>query len=450
MTNLPRTLGFRDLVLLTVGSVIGSGIFLVPGGVLRQVNGFIIPALLVWLVGGVLSLLGALTYGELGAMKPQAGGLYVYIRDAFGRLPAFLFGWTLFFVIASGAVATLAVAFATYLGELLPLSALTEKFVAILMITAVSLVNVIGTRTSANVQNWTTLVKVLAILLMSVALLWLGRGFTGTAAILLPAHYDASLASGFGLSMLGVLWAYEGWQFVTYCAGEVKDVQRTFPRALLAGTALIIGIYLLANVGYLAALAPAGVMNSNRVAATAVANLINPSVSKLITITILISMFSAANGVTLTASRVFFAMARDRVFFQRLAEVHPRFQTPAFAVIAGGLWSTVLAITGTFEQLLTYVVFIGWIFYALAAASIFVYRKRIPDAVRPYRVPGYPLTPLVFIIAAAALVLNTIVTQPARAGIGLGIVIIGVPAYLIWRHRSAHAEDSSLVGEPEK
>ena len=449
MQSLPRTLGLRDLILLTAGSVIGSGIFLVPGGVLRQVNGFIIPALLVWLVGGLLSLLGALTYGELGAMKPQAGGLYVYIRDAFGRLPAFLFGWTLFFVIASGAVATLAVAFATYLGEILPLSAFAEKSVAVVMIAAVSLVNVLGTRTSANLQNWTTLIKVLAILLMSVTLLWLGRGFTGTAVTLLPVHYDTSLASGFGLSMLGVLWAYEGWQFVTYCAGEVKDVQRTFPLGLLIGTALIIGIYLLANIGYLAALGPTGVMSSNRVAATAVSNLINPSVSRLITITILISMFSAANGVTLTASRVFFAMARDRVFFHRLAEVHPRFQTPAFAVFAGGIWSTFLAITGTFEQLLTYVVFIGWIFYALAAASIFVYRKRMPDAVRPYRVPGYPLTPLFFIVAAAALVLNTIITQPIRAGIGLGIVILGVPAYLIWRHRGAHAEEAFLVEESE-
>jgi APA family basic amino acid/polyamine antiporter len=429
--------------------VIGSGIFLVPGAVLRQVDGFILPALLIWLVGGLLSLLGALTYGELGAMKPHSGGLYVYIRDCFGKLPAFLFGWTLFFVIGSGAVATLSVAFGSYLGEIVPLSPVAEKVVAVLMIASVALVNVRGTRTSANVQNWTTLVKVLAIALMSVGLLWLGRGFKGTGATLLPPHYDASLAFGFGLAMLGVLWAYEGWQFVTYCAGEVKDVQRIFPLGLLTGTALIIGIYLLANVGYMAALGPGGVISSNRVAATAVSTLISPAVSKLITITILISMFSAANGVTLTASRVFFAMARDRLFFQRLAEVHPRFQTPAFAVIAGAVWSALLAVTGTFEQLLTYVVFIGWIFYALAAASIFVYRKRVPEAVRPYRVPGYPVTPLLFIVAAAALVLNTIVTQPARAGIGLSIVFLGVPAYLVWRQKSAHSDQTVLIGESE-
>ena len=449
MTSLPRTLGLRDLILLTVGSVIGSGIFLVPGAVLRQAGGFILPALMVWLVGGLLSLLGALTYGELGAMKPHSGGLYVYIRDCFGKLPAFLFGWTLFFVIGSGAVATLSVAFGSYLGEIVPLSHSAEKLVAVLMIAAVALVNVLGTRTSANVQNWTTLVKVSAIVLMSAALLWLGKGFVGTAVTLLPPHYDASFASGFGLSMIGVLWAYEGWQFVTYCAGEVKEPQRTFPLGLLTGTAVLVGIYLIANVAYLAALGPAGVMSSNRLAATAVSTLISPAAAKLITITILISMFSAANGVMLTASRVFFAMARDRVFFQRLAEVHPRFQTPAFAVIAGALWSAVLAVTGTFEQLLTYVVFIGWIFYALAAASVFVYRKRMPDAVRPYRVPGYPLTPLMFIAAAAALVLNTIITQPARAGIGLGIVFLGVPAYLVWRQKSGNTEQTLLIGEVE-
>ena len=449
MRTLPRTLGLRDLILLTVGSVIGSGIFLVPGAVLRQVDGFIVPALLVWLVGGLLSLLGALTYAELGAMKPQSGGIYVYIRDCFGRLPAFLFGWTLFFVIGSGAVATLSVAFGSYLGEIVPLSLVAEKFVAVLMILAVALVNVLGTRKSANLQNWTTLIKVSAILLMSVGLLWLGKGLTVTGTPLVPTHYDASFVSGFGLSMIGVLWAYEGWQFVTYCAGEVKEPQRTFPLGLLTGTALLVGIYLIANVAYVAALGPTGVMSSNRLAATAVSTLISPAAAKLITITILISMFSAANGVTLTASRVFFAMARDRLFFQRLAEVHARFQTPAFAVIAGAIWSAILAVTGTFEQLLTYVVFVGWIFYALAAASIFVYRRRVPEAVRPYRVPGYPLTPLLFIAAAAALVLNTIVTQPIRAGIGLGIVFVGVPAYLIWRQKSSNDDLILVVGESE-
>jgi APA family basic amino acid/polyamine antiporter len=449
MTSLPRTLGLRDLVFLTIGSVIGSGIFLVPGAVLRQVDGLILPGLLVWLAGGVLSLLGALTYGELGAMKPAAGGLYIYIRDCFGRFPAFLFGWTLFFVISSGAVATLAVAFSAYLGELVPLTPRLEKLIAVLMIVLVAAVNVVGTRVSADLQNWTTAIKVSGILLMSAALLWLGRGFQGSGPLLWPTQNNTTLASGFGMAMIGVLWAYEGWQFVTYSAGEVVNAKRNLPLGLVVGTAALVGIYLIANVGYLAALGPTGVAGSSRLAAAAVSAIVSPWAAKLVAIMILISIFSATNGTKLTAPRVYYAMARDGLFFQRLAEVHPRFKTPAFAVIAGAAWSIILAVTGTFEQLLTYVVFVGWIFYALAAASIFIYRRRLPDAVRPYRVPGYPITPLLFIIAAAALAVNTIVTQPARAAIGLGIVFLGAPAYLIWRPKDESVEQILTAGESE-
>ena len=435
MTTLPRTLGLRDVIFLTIGSVIGSGIFLVPGAVVRQVDGFIGPALAVWLVGGVLSLLGALTYSELGAMKPSTGGIYVYIRDCFGTFPAFLFGWTLFFVISSGAVATLAVAFTAYLGEIVPMTSLLAKLVAVLIIAIVATVNVIGTRASANLQNWTTATKVIGILLMSGVLLWLGHGFQGSGTSLLPQRFTGSLASGFGLSMIGVLWAYEGWQFVTYSSGEVVNPKRNLPLGLVVGTAALIGIYLIANLGYLAALGPAGLGGSNRVAATAVGSTVNPTAAKAVAIMILISIFSATNGIMLTSPRVYYAMARDGLFFQRLATVHPRLKTPAFAIVAGAVWSAILAVTGTFDQLLTYVVFIGWIFYGLAAASIFVYRKRQPEVTRPYRVPLYPLTPLVFTIAAAALVLNTIVTQPTRAAIGLGVVMLGAPAYMIWHSK---------------
>ncbi|MBA3633418.1 MAG: amino acid permease [Acidobacteria bacterium] len=435
-TTLDRTLGLRDIILLAIGSVIGSGIFLVPGAVLRQVDGFVLPALLVWLVGGILSLLGALTYGELGAMKPAAGGLYVYIRDCFGRFPAFLFGWTLFFVISSGAVATLAVAFSAYLGEIVPLTPMTAKLIAISMIAVVTAVNVLGTRKSANLQNWTTAIKVLGILVMSAALLWLGRGFTGSGSALLPAEFNSSLASGFGLAMISVLWAYEGWQYVSFSAGETRNAQRNFPLGLLSGTVALVGIYLVTNIAYLAALGPSGVATSDRLAATAVATVVSPAAAKLVAVMILISIFSAANGTMLTAPRVYYAMAADGLFFRRFAEVHPRFKTPAFAIIAGAVWSAVLAATGTFEQLLTYVVFIGWIFYALAAASIFVYRRRMPDAVRPFRVPFYPITPLLFIAAAGALVINTMVTQPGLAAIGFGIVLLGAPAYFIWGGRN--------------
>ena len=433
--TLERTLGLRDLILLIIGTVIGSGIFIVPGAVLRQVQGGVALAMLVWLAGGILSLLGALTYGELAARSAKAGGIYIYIRDCFGPLPAFLYGWTLFLVISSGSIATLSVAFSSYLSEIVRLTPALSKVIAVGMIAIVTVVNVLGTRESADLQNWTTGIKVAAILIMSAALLWFGRGLSEAGITLWPTSGGASLASGFGIAMIGVLWAYEGWQYVTFSAGETVNPQRNFPRALLIGSAALIGIYLVANVAYLAALGPIKAAQTDSIAAAAVTAVAGPWASKLVALAILISIFSAANGIALTAPRVYYAMARDGLFFHRLSEVHPRFHTPAFAVLAGSAWAAVLAATGTFEQLLTYVVFSGWLFYALGAASIFIYRRRRPEVASPYRVPGYPWTPLLFILAATALVINTIVTQPVRAAVGLGVVLLGTPVYFIWRSR---------------
>jgi APA family basic amino acid/polyamine antiporter len=445
--TLERTLGLRDLILLIIGTVIGSGMFIVPGAVLRQVQGGVALAMLVWLAGGILSLLGALTYGELAAMNPKSGGIYIYIRDCFSPLPAFLYGWTLFLVISSGSIATLAVAFSAYLGEIVPLTPALNKLIAVAMIAIVTAVNVLGTRESSNLENWTTAIKVAAILIMSTVLLWLGRGFSETGVNLWPAVAGASLASGFGLAMIGVLWAYEGWQYVTFSAGETVNPKRNFPRALLIGSAALIGIYLLANVAYLAALGPIKAAQTDSIAAAAVTAVAGPWASKFVALAILISIFSAANGIALTAPRVYYAMARDGLFFHRLSEVHPRFRTPAIAVLAGSAWAAVLAATGTFEQLLTYVVFTGWLFYALGAATIFIYRRRRAEVASPYRVPGYPWTPLLFILSAAAIVINTMATQPVRAALGLGVVLLGVPAYLIWRSRkgSNGSETNSSV-----
>lgn len=451
MAQLARVLGRRDLTLLTIGCVIGSGIFLVPGQVLTQSGGYVGPALLVWLVGGVLSLLGALTYGELCAVNPKAGGLYVHLRDCFGPLPAFLFGWTLFFAMNGGAVATLAVAFGNTLGQMIPLSGTASKAVAIGMIAVLTIVNIRGTRSSADLQNWTTAVKVGAILLMSVALLALGHGFSGSAQSIWPASMSGSLVSGFGVAMIGVLWAYEGWQYGTFSAGEVIDPQRNYPRAFFVGTAALIGIYLLANIAYVAALGSAGVAQSKSAAAEALTAVINPTAAKLIAATILVSVFSAANSNVLTCPRVYYAMANDGLFFRKLAEVHPRFGTPAFAIVAGSVWASVLAAAGTFNQLLTYVVFCGWIFYGLSAATIFVYRKRIPATERFYSVPGYPWTPLLFVVAALVLVVNTVVSQlradPKRTCLALSVILLGLPAYLIWRAIAKPKEKPSLAPE---
>jgi APA family basic amino acid/polyamine antiporter len=431
--KLPRVLRFSDLVLLTLGSVIGSGIFIVPATVLTLTGGNLGLALLVWVIGGVLSLLGALTYAELAAMKPESGGLYVFMRDAFGSAVAFLYGWALFLVIASATVATLAVAFSSYLRELMPLSPGTMKAVAIVMIGAIAVINVLGTRRSANLQNWTTGIKVVAILVMSGFLLSRGDGLSDTTAVL-PDTGTSALAA-IGAAMLGVLWAYEGWHYITYSAGEVVEPQKNFARGIIIGTATLIGIYLLANVAYVAALGVQRSANSERIAAEAVAQILGPGAGKLIALAILISMFSAANAVVLTASRVYFAMAQDGLFFARLGSIHPRWKTPAFAVVASCAWAAILALSGTFEQLLAYVVFTGWAFYALGAAAVFYYRRSAPDAPRPFRVPGYPWTPLVFICVAAAIVLNTLFAHPGQAVVGIGMILLGVPVYSFWRRK---------------
>ena len=435
--ELARVLTLRDLVLIVVGTTIGSGIFTVPGAVLRQSGGDLGVALVVWVVGSVLALLGALTFGELGGMLPDAGGSYTYVREAFGPLPAFLLGWTLFLAINTGSAATLSVAFANYLGELVPLTPLAHNLAGVAMIAAVAAVNIRGVRYAASVQNWSTALKVGAILALAVAGLVLGTGFhhSGTRVFATPVS-PASLSAA-GVALLGVLWAYEGWQDVTNSAGEAADPQRTFARGIGLGTAALVAIYLTANAGYVGAVGAPGVAASDRVAADAVHALFGPAAAKLVTLVILVSIFSAANGLALTGPRMYFAMARDGLFFRSLSQVHPRFGTPALAVAAGTVWATLLALSGTFEQLFTYVVFASWMFAALAAASIFVLRRRRPDAPRPFRVPGYPVTPALFIAAAVAIVVNTIWARPVQAVIGLGIVATGIPAYLVWtwRHR---------------
>jgi APA family basic amino acid/polyamine antiporter len=430
-TELRRTLSGKDLTLLVVGSVIGSGIFIVPSVVLRQSGGHVPTAMVVWLVGGLLSLLGALSYGELSGMDRGAGGLYAYIREAFGAFPAFLYGWTLFFVIGAGTIATLAVATADYMGQFVALSPVAEKMVAVLLLATTGAINVIGTRESASVQNLSTYIKIAAILGMGALLLALG----GSPILASTTDAGRTTLTAVGVAMISVLWAYEGWQYVTFSDAEALEPQRTIPRALALGTAILIALYLFANLAYVAAMGADRVAASERVAAEAVTSVLGPTAGTLIALAIIISMFSAAHSVVITAPRVYYAMARDGVFFHKLAEVHPRFLTPALAIVTNCAWAGVLAATGTFEQLLTYVVFVGWIFYALGAAAVIALRFRLPDAPRPFRVPGYPWTPAVFVLAAAAIVLNQIVEQPGQSALGIGIVLLGAPAYLIWKKR---------------
>jgi basic amino acid/polyamine antiporter, APA family len=443
MAPLVRTLRQRDLLLLFIGSVIGSGIFLTPGLILQQLHGSVGFSFLVWVVGGILSLLGALTYAELSASNPEAGGLYCFIRDGFGRVPAFLYGWSLFLVIASGSVAALARAFTRYLSEIIPLSAPAATIVSVAMIGVVTAVNVWGTRQSSDLQNWTTFVKVLLIVLLSAVLLSLGHHASELPAAMGATQSGPALLSSFGLAMIAVLWAYEGWQFGTYSAGEVLEPQKSFPRAFLLGSLILVALYLIANVAYLIALGPAAATMSDAIAATAATAVLGPWAGKMIALTILVSTFSATNSVILTAPRVFYAMANDNLFFKKLAEVHPRFHTPAAAVITLGVWSAILACAGKFTELIGGVIFIGWIFYGLGAAAIFPVRRASKGKPIPYRVPGYPFTPFLFVLAAAAIVANAIYLafrdpiEFRNVTAAIALFLLGLPAYYFWRRHVA-------------
>jgi basic amino acid/polyamine antiporter, APA family len=422
--------------------VIGSGVFLTPGLILRQLDGSVGYSFLVWIIGGVLSLLGALTYAELAAANPEAGGLYVFIRDGFGRMPAFLYGWCLFLVIASGSVAALARAFTRYLAEIIPLTRVEATLVSVAMIAVVTAVNVWGTRKSSDLQNWTTLIKVGIIVVLSAVLLSLGHHVREIPTALGTSQSGLALFSSFGLAMIAVLWAYEGWQFGTYSAGEVVEPQRAFPRAFLLGSLALTGLYLIAIVAYLTALGPGAATDSEAIAATAATAVLGPWAGRAIAFTILISTFSAANSVILTAPRVFYAMANDNLFFAKLAEVHRSFRTPANAVIALGVWSAILAVAGKFAELIGGVIFIGWIFYGLGAAAIFPIRRIRQSKAIPYRVPGYPWTPLVFVLAASLIVANAIYlafhdpTEFRNLGVAILLFLLGLPAYLFWRRSS--------------
>lgn len=432
MAQLQRTLGLRDLIFIVVGTVIGSGIFLSPGKVAVAAGSGGV-ALVAWTIGGILTLLGALTFAELGAARPNAGGLYAYLREAFGPAPAFLFGWTMFLVIGSGSLATLAAAFPIYVGVFVPLSPAVAKAISIAMIAAVAAINVRGTRASANVQGVATAIKVVVIIGLAIA-------FIVAAPARAPQHWwpehvaFSTLTAGV-TAMIGVLWAYEGWQYVTFSAGETLDPQRTFGRGIVIGTVLLIGIYVLANVGYMSALGVDGVASSRRVASDAAGAILGSGAAAAVSAVILVSISSAANGLTLTLPRLFYSMANDRLFFAKLADVHPKLGTPASAIVATALWSSALVLSGTFDQLLTYVVFMSWVWFALAALAIFVLRRREPDAPRPFRTPGYPVTPAVFVLSAMIIVANTVVAQPVQSVVGLGITVAGVPAYLWWRSR---------------
>lgn len=433
--ELPRVLGLLDVMGILIGTVIGSGIFIVPAAIAGHVGSPLL-LLAVWVVGGALSFFGALAFAELGAAFPRAGGMYVFLREAYGPLVAFLFGWTLFFVIDTGAIATLSVAFSSkYLPQFVPLGPVGIKAVAAGMIAALVAINYVGTRRGARLQNTLMFIKFGAILAVVLVVFVSGRGdarhFTSPAA----GPLSPALVGGFGLALVASLWAYKGWEAVSFSAGEIDRPQRNLPLGLLAGTLTVIVLYLAANVAYLWVFPVQAITASTRIASDAVQMVAGPTAAALLGGAILLSIAGAANGNVLTAPRVFFAMARDGLFFHRFGAVHPRFLTPHVSILATGAWAMALSVTGTFEQLAAYVIFGQWIFFGLTVAAVIVLRRTQPALARPYRTWGYPVTPIVFVVAALYISVNALVNSFANAMVGLAIILLGIPAYAYWRRR---------------
>ena len=434
--ELPRVLGFTSVVGILVGTVIGSGIFVAPNRIASLVES---PQLImaVWVVGGILSFFGALAFAELGAAYPQAGGMYVYLREGYGRLIAFLFGWTLFLVIDSGAIATLSVAFSTrYLPYFVPLSPLAGKLVALTLIMLLVAVNILGVRYGAALQNLLMFIKFGAIVTVSLVVFTVVQGNTAHWIQPPPGPATGALVGNFGAALVLALWAYKGWEAVSFSTGEIKNPERNVPIGLVAGTAVAILLYISTNLAYLYVFPAAEIAQSSRIAADVMNVALGPIGASIIAAVILFSITGAANGNVLTAPRVFFAMARDGLFFKKFADLHPRLLTPHVSILATGAWAAVLSVTGTFEQLATYVIFGQWIFFGLTVAVVMVLRRTKPDLPRPYRTWGYPITPVIFILAALYISVSTLVTQPLNAAAGLGIIIAGVPAFFYWQRRN--------------
>jgi len=432
--ELPRKLGLLDATVILIGTVIGSAIFIVPSAVARSLPsaGLILAA---WALGGLLTFFGALAYAELGAMMPDTGGQYVYLREAYGPLVGFLSGWASFLVMQSGAIATVCAGFSIYLSYFVKLSPIEAKLASVTLIAVLTAVNYRGVRLGAGVQRVFTFLKLAGLAVVVISAFLGPRHAVDSASV--PA--SAFSASSFGVAMIACLWAYEGWNCVSFVAGEVKRPERNLLLALALGTGSLIAIYLTANLAYMRALSLPALAASGRVAATVAETTMGAIGGKLVSLTILLSIIGAANGGILTFARIYFAQAHDGLFFQAVGRVHRRFETPHVSIVVQGIWVSVLALSGTYEILFSYVVFAAWIFYGLAVIGVLVLRRKAPNVPRPYKMWGYPVTPLLFAGISFWFVVNTIVSTPGPSVMGLAIVATGIPVYYIWRRFASNS-----------
>lgn len=435
--ELRRELGLFTAALLVVGGIIGSGIFFTPGEVARALpsGGWI---LLVWALGGVVAFAGALTYAELGAMLPRAGGPYVYVQQGFGELPAFLYGWMVLLSIATGALAAVAMGFAAYLDRFEDLTAVGGQIgVAAITIVIMAAVNYLGIKPGATVQNVLTVAKIIALgaLIVGGVLLWKQLGDPAPVAMA-PAP-RSSLAGGLAAAFTAVLFTIGGWQQMNMVAGEIKDPARTIPKALAIGIGIVVVIYLGANAIYLHALGRDGLAASNAVAADAASRMIGSVGATLISVAAMLSVLGFVNVVLLANSRIIYAMATEGLFLSAAGRVHRRFGSPHVAIVIMTLWAlALLAFTrGDLGALLSGVVFADWIFFGLGAASVFALRRRAPNVARPYRVLGYPWMPLFFVVAAVIGILSAVISSPRTSALGAAQLVAGV-ALFYWLRRA--------------
>lgn len=452
--QLVRGLTLWDATMLAIGSVIGSGIFLTTGTIAERLPSAP-QVLLVWAAGGVISLLGALSFAELGAMLPSTGGNYVYLREAYGRLPAFLFGWAIFLVIQTGSIAAVAVGFAEYLGYFWPavsvervlvtvpirssLGISAGQIVAVAVILGLSGINILGVKVGGRAQSVMTALKVAAI----AALILIGASSHAAAApALLPVRLPVGGAAAFGVAMIAVLWTFDGWYTVTWAAGEIERPQRSLPVALTAGVAIVTVVYLAVNYVYLMALPIDQLRGVARVAERAASALYGGAAARAVSGAVLLSTFGCVASLILSGPRVYFAMAADGLFFRRLAAVHPRYRTPAWSIGVQAIWSALLTLSGSYDQLFTYVMFAAALSYLATGLALFVLRRMQPARQRPYRALGYPVLPGLYVLATAWFVVNTLIERPVESGIGVGLLALGGPAYWYWRRAELRAETS--------
>ena len=451
--KLTRQLGLFDSTMILMGIVIGSGIFLTTGIMAKSIPspGLI---LLAWLVGGLLTLAGALTYAELGAAFPEAGGQYVYLKQAYGSLFGFLFGWIVFLAYVTGGIAALAVGFAEYFSHFFPGLA-TDKFlftteitvfktsfhysfsygqiVAIIVIVLISIFNYIGVGLGKSIQNIFTVIKIGIVLVFIILGLSIGKGTPGEIFFQPEGFSFSQIVMGFGIALVAVSWAFDGWNNVNFVAGEIKKPERNLPLSLIFGTIGITVLYFLVNIVYCYAMPVGEMIGVIKIAEKATDALFGGTAAALVSVAIMISILGSINGSILTGPRVYYAMAKDKLFFRRVASVHPRFHTPAFAIVIQCIWACLLALSGTFEQLITFVMVVSIMFWIAATASVFTLRKKYPDVPRPYQTWGYPLVPILFIVASTGILVNAVVEKPAESLAGLGITVIGIPVYYLWK-----------------